>query len=61
MMLVANPSITAATVNSPVETAQIPPTILDLLGLDPEQLIAVKNEGTQTLPGISFNGEWSRN
>jgi hypothetical protein len=61
MMLVANPSITAATVNSPVETAQIPATILDLLGLDPEQLIAVKNEGTQTLPGISFNGEWSRN
>jgi hypothetical protein len=35
-----------------VETTQIAPTILDLLGLDPEALQAVRSEGTQVLPGI---------
>ncbi|MBO0751017.1 MAG: alkaline phosphatase family protein [Bradyrhizobiaceae bacterium] len=53
MMLVANPAFAPATVNSPVETAQIPPTILSLLGLDPNALDAVRNEGTQVLPGLS--------
>ncbi len=52
MMLVANPSIEPATINSPVETAQIAPTILDVLGLDPDALIAVRQEGTQILPGL---------
>jgi hypothetical protein len=36
----------------PVETTQIAPTILDLLGLDPDALQAVRIEGTQVLPGI---------
>jgi len=35
-----------------VETTQIAPTILDLLGLDPNALQAVQIEGTQVLPGI---------
>ncbi|HEY2631879.1 MAG TPA: hypothetical protein VGI26_05815, partial [Solirubrobacteraceae bacterium] len=35
-----------------VETTQIAPTILDLLGLDPNALQAVRMEGTQVLPGI---------
>ena len=35
-----------------VETTQIAPTILQLLGLDPEQLQAVQIEGTRVLPGI---------
>jgi hypothetical protein len=35
-----------------VETTQIAPTILDLLGLDPSALEAVRIEGTPTLPGI---------
>jgi hypothetical protein len=35
-----------------VETTQIAPTILRLLGLDPEALQAVQIEGTQVLPGI---------
>jgi Type I phosphodiesterase / nucleotide pyrophosphatase len=52
MMLVASPSIERATINSPVETMQVAPTILSLLGLDPNALIAVQQEGTQTLPGI---------
>ncbi|HEV3094395.1 MAG TPA: alkaline phosphatase family protein [Solirubrobacteraceae bacterium] len=36
-----------------VETTQIAPTILDLLGLDPNALQAVQIEGTQALPGIA--------
>jgi hypothetical protein len=36
-----------------VETTQIAPTILDLLGLDPDALQAVRIEGTQVLPGIA--------
>jgi arylsulfatase A-like enzyme len=55
MMLVANPAIAPATINSPVETAQVAPTILALLGLDPNALIAVQQEGTQTLPGIQMH------
>jgi hypothetical protein len=37
----------------PVETTQIAPTILDLLGLQPDALEAVRIEGTQVLPGIA--------
>jgi Type I phosphodiesterase / nucleotide pyrophosphatase len=35
-----------------VATKQIAPTILRLLGLDPDQLRAVRLEGTQVLPGV---------
>ena len=35
-----------------VETTQIAPTILRLLGLDPDALRAVQIEGTEVLPGI---------
>ena len=35
-----------------VETTQIAPTIMQLLGLDPRALQAVQIEGTQVLPGI---------
>jgi Type I phosphodiesterase / nucleotide pyrophosphatase len=40
------------TIGAPVETTQIAPTILTLLGLDPNQLQAVQIEHTQVLPGI---------
>ncbi|MGH2878001.1 MAG: alkaline phosphatase family protein [Solirubrobacteraceae bacterium] len=36
-----------------VETTQIAPTILSLLGLDPDALQAVQIEGTKTLPGVA--------
>jgi hypothetical protein len=39
--------------DSSVETTQIAPTILHLLGLDPDALKAVRIEGTQVLPGIA--------
>src|SRR5690348_14044508 len=41
-----------ASISTPVETTQIAPTILTLLGLDPNQLQAVQIERTQVLPGI---------
>jgi hypothetical protein len=36
----------------PVETTQIAPTILRLLGLDPDDLQAVRIEHTRVLPGL---------
>jgi arylsulfatase A-like enzyme len=40
------------TVNARVETTQIAPTILSLLGLEPSDLKAVQIEGTRVLPGL---------
>jgi hypothetical protein len=54
IMLVSNPFFDAATINSPVETAQIAPTILQWLGLDPNALQAVQLEHTQILPAVQF-------
>ena len=54
MLLVSNPAINARTDTSFVETDQVAPTILQLLGLDPAALDAVKTEGTPVLPGIAF-------
>jgi predicted AlkP superfamily pyrophosphatase or phosphodiesterase len=55
IMLLSNPGFSPATVTSPVETAQIAPTILEALGLDPEKLTAVQKEGTQVLPGLDLD------
>jgi hypothetical protein len=52
MMLLSNPSFSAKTVTSPVETAQIAPTILKALGLDPNSLQSVQLEHTQILPDV---------
>jgi arylsulfatase A-like enzyme len=41
---------------APVETTQIAPTILQLLGLDPDQLESVQIEGTAPLPLETDNG-----
>jgi arylsulfatase A-like enzyme len=55
MILVANPAIHASTVTTPVQTAQIAPTILRALGLSPSALQAVQKQGTEVLPGL-FSG-----
>ena len=52
MLLVSHPDIEARTVHSFVETAQVAPTILKILGLDPNALDAVRIEGTPVLPGL---------
>ena len=52
-ILVVSPSLQhGGLIGAPVETTQIAPTILRLLGLDPGQLQAVRIEHTQVLPGI---------
>jgi hypothetical protein len=53
MLLVSNPSIKPRTDTSFVETDQVAPTILKLLGLNPAALDAVRIEGTPVLPGFS--------
>jgi arylsulfatase A-like enzyme len=53
MLLVAHPRLRAATITTPVVTTQIAPSILSVLGLDPENLQAVRMEGTQPLPGFT--------
>ena len=54
MLLVSNPRIEARTIHSFVETAQVAPTILKILGLDPDALDAVRQEGTPVLPFLFF-------
>jgi hypothetical protein len=54
MLLVSNPAIRARTDTSFVETTQVAPTILELLGLNPAALDAVRVEGTPVLPGVAF-------
>jgi hypothetical protein len=51
-ILISNPSLRGSTVKSAVQTSQIAPTILKLLGLDPQKLEAVQIEKTQVLPGL---------
>ena len=52
MLLVSNPNIGQNTNYQFVETKQIAPTILQILGLSPNALDAVKMEGTAVLPGL---------
>ncbi len=52
LLLVSNPSLQPRTVSSFVETAQVAPTVLRLLGFDPSKLDAVRKEGTAVLPGL---------
>jgi hypothetical protein len=57
MMLLSNPGFSPKTVTSPVETAQIAPTILSALGLDPNALQSVQLEHTQVLPAFPLNAD----
>jgi hypothetical protein len=53
LMVVNGPGIKShQVIPTSVETTQVAPTVLSLLGLDPSALDAVRVEGTQTLPGI---------
>jgi hypothetical protein len=57
LMLLSNPRFGARTVTSPVETAQIAPTILKALGLDPYSLQSVQLEGTEMLPYLPLGND----
>jgi hypothetical protein len=50
VLLLANPRFAARTVYAEVGTAQVAPTILQALGINPQALDAVRVEGTATLP-----------
>jgi arylsulfatase A-like enzyme len=52
MLLVSNPRFRPLTVFDGTTTAQIAPTILKALGLNPEALDAVRAEGTAVLPEV---------
>lgn len=52
MLLLANPQFAPVIITSPVQTAQVAPTILKTLHLDPRHLKAVKEEHTAILPGM---------
>jgi hypothetical protein len=54
ILLLANPNFHTRTINAPVETMQVAPTILKALGLKPASLQSVVLEGTQVLPGTEF-------
>ena len=49
-LLISNPALPARTLKTPVATSQVAPTILKILGIDPQQLKSVRVEGTKTLP-----------
>jgi hypothetical protein len=53
-LLVSMPGLEREDVDSPVTTRQVAPTILKLLGLNPQLLQAVQLEQTKVLPGIQF-------
>lgn len=53
MILVSNPSFHPRTIYADVSTAQVAPSILQELGLDPNILQGVQLEGTAVLPGLN--------
>jgi len=57
-LLVSNPKLKQRSVRIPVQTAQVAPTILQVLGVPPEALQAVSKEGTAVLPDL-FAGQRS--
>jgi Type I phosphodiesterase / nucleotide pyrophosphatase len=52
VMFLANPGLRPNTVTIPVTTMQVAPTILKALGLNPQALQAVQQEGTEVLPKL---------
>lgn len=52
LLLVSNPGLRPREIDTPVRNAQVAPTILRALGLQPGLLQAVRQEGTRVLPGV---------
>jgi hypothetical protein len=55
VLLLSNPSFKPRTVKEDVGTAQVAPTILSALGLNPQALDAVRAEGTSVLPAVQLH------
>lgn len=54
MLLLSNPSFRSKTVRAEVGTAQVAPTILKALDINPSELFAVRVEGTGVLPDVNL-------
>ncbi|MGA8342244.1 MAG: alkaline phosphatase family protein [Candidatus Sulfotelmatobacter sp.] len=54
ILLLSHPSFESRTVKAEVGTAQVAPTILKALGIDPSALKAVRVEGTSVLPAVQL-------
>jgi hypothetical protein len=54
VLLLSNPGFAARTVKASVGTAQVAPTVLNALGIDPRELDAVRIEGTPVLPELDL-------
>jgi hypothetical protein len=54
VLLLSLPSFKPNTVRAAVGTAQVAPTILKALHIDPRALDAVRAEGTSVLPAVQF-------
>jgi hypothetical protein len=54
ILLLSNPGFEPRTVSAAVGTAQVAPTILKALGIDPRALDAVRAEGTSVLPAVQL-------
>jgi arylsulfatase A-like enzyme len=54
ILLLSHSSFEPQTVRAEVGTAQVAPTILQALGLDPSALSAVRAEGTSVLPAVQL-------
>ena len=57
MLLVSNAGLATGTIATPVQTTQVAPTILKILGINPSELKAVAKDKTQILPGLRLSGE----
>jgi predicted AlkP superfamily pyrophosphatase or phosphodiesterase len=55
-LIVSNPALQARVLKSPVATSQVAPTILRVLGIDPDNLKSVRVEKTRVLPGLGLPG-----
>jgi hypothetical protein len=51
-LVVSNPGLQSRVIKTPVATSQVAPTILTVLGLDPNELKSVRLEHTPMLPGL---------
>jgi len=54
VLLLSYPSFVSQTVKAAVGTAQVAPTILRALNIDPQALDAVRAEGTGVLPALQL-------
>ena len=54
-LLVAHPKFSRLEIKFPVQTSQIAPSILKALGLNPNDLDAVRIEKTPDLPGLNLD------